>query len=58
MAEFGIFDTKQNKLIRVAFSEGQADSYLKVHHDDMTDAKKKPFLVKAKREIGEWQKLS
>lgn len=56
MAEFGIFDTKLNKLIRERFSEGQADSFLKVHHDDMTEAKKKPFLVKVKREIGEWQK--
>lgn len=56
MIEFGVLNTKTNKLHREKMSEGQVDSLLKVHHDDMEADKKKPYLVKAHREIGEWQK--
>lgn len=55
MFEFGVLNTKTNKLHREKMSEGQVDSLLKVHHDDMETDKKKPYLVKVSREIGEWE---
>lgn len=56
MTEFGVLNTKTNKMHRIGMSEGQVDSLLKVHHDDMESDKKKPYLIKVHRTTSEWQK--
>lgn len=56
VTEFGVLNTKTNKMHRIGMSEGQVDSLLKVHHDDMESDKKKPYLIKVHRTTSEWQK--
>lgn len=51
MTEYGIYDTKINRLIRKGFTENQANSFMSVHLAD----NKKPWLKIMTRVIGEWQ---
>lgn len=54
MIEYGVLNTKTNKMHRFGMSEAQVESLLKVHREDREDDGKKPYLVKIQRSIGEW----
>lgn len=54
MIEYGVLNTKTNKMHRFGMSEAQVESLLKVHRENREDDGKKPYLVKIQRSIGEW----
>lgn len=53
-SEWGVFNTKINKIIRSGFTEDQADSFISVHISDCNDDKKKPWLMKVYKNISAW----
>lgn len=54
MFEYGVWNTKINKVHRPSMSERQVDDLLKVHNENQEADGKKPYLVKIQRSVGEW----